>query len=119
MSRITNNEYKIWITQLKQRVYSTQIKASIAVNSALIQFYWDLGKSISEKENIWGSKLIEQVANDLQSEFPEIKGLSRSNLFYCKQFYRFYSDELVQQAVGQLQNTDIESINNVTSKSQP
>jgi len=100
MNKITNSDYKNWIAELKKKVYSTQIKASIAVNSALIEFYWDLGKSISEKENVWGSKLIEQVASDLKAEFPEIKGLSRSNLFYCKQFYQFYTNELVQQAVG-------------------
>ncbi len=100
MNKISNNEYKNWIAELKKKIYSTQIKASIAVNSALIEFYWDLGKSISEKENVWGSKLIEQVASDLKAEFSEIKGLSRSNLFYCKQFYQFYTNELVQQAVG-------------------
>src|SRR5699024_7047071 len=33
---------------------------------------------------------------------PDIKGLSRSNLYYCKKFYLFY-DEFVQQAVGRLQ----------------
>lgn len=70
-------------------VRSAQVKAAIAVNSALIQFYWELGKMIAEKENIWGSKLIELVAKDLQDEFPDMKGLSTSNLKYCKRFYLF------------------------------
>ena len=97
-----DNEYKNWLSEIKGKVRSSQIKAAIAVNSALINFYWELGKMISEKENVWGSKLIEQVAKDLKIEFPEIKGLSRSNLFYAKQFYVFYKDPIVQQVVGQI-----------------
>ena len=98
----SDSQYIKWLTELKAKIRSTQIKAAIAVNSVLIEFYWELGKIISEKENIWGNKLVEQVAKDLQSEFKEMKGLSRSNLFYCKKFYNFYKNELVQQAVGQL-----------------
>lgn len=106
------SEYKSWIVELKSKIRSSQIKAAIAVNSALINFYWELGKMISEKENIWGSKLIAQVAKDLQSEFPEMKGLSSSNLKYCKRFYDFYFTSIEQktnaligqQPVDQLQN---------------
>jgi predicted nuclease of restriction endonuclease-like (RecB) superfamily len=93
-------EYKNWIVELKSKVRGSQIKAAIAVNSALIQFYWELGKMIAEKENVWGSKLIERVAKDLKEEFPEIKGLSSSNLKYCKRFFQFYYVQLVQQPVG-------------------
>lgn len=103
---IQSEEYKKWLAVLKGKIRSTQVKAAIAVNSALIEFYWDLGKMISEKENVWGRKLVETVAIDLKKEFPEINGLSRSNLFYCKQFYNFNSLKLVQQPVGQLKNDD-------------
>ncbi len=65
--------------ELKGKVRSSQAKAAIAVNSALIEFYWELGMMISEKESLWGDKLVEQVAQDLQSEFPGMKGLSRRN----------------------------------------
>lgn len=97
-------EYKNWLTELKSKVRSSQIKAAIAVNSALIQFYWELGKMIAEKENVWGSKLIEKVAIDLKDEFPDLKGLSSSNLKYCIRFYKFYTSFAIsQQAVDQLQ----------------
>lgn len=118
---IENTEYKNWLVALKSKIRSTQIKAAIAVNSALIGFYWELGKSIGEKENVWGSKLIERVAKDLKEEFPEMKGLSRRNLFNCKQFYKFYASDLVQQAVAlfdgqvssELQSATIEPLNNI------
>ncbi len=67
--------YKEWLVELKGKVRSSQVKAAIAVNSALIEFYWELGMMISEKESLWGDKLVEQVAQDLQSEFPGMKGL--------------------------------------------
>ena len=36
--------YTAWIADLKRRYRATQIKAAVAVNSALIEFYWNLGK---------------------------------------------------------------------------
>lgn len=58
---------------------------------------------ISEKIALsnWGDKILEQVSADLKVEFPEMKGLSRSNLSYAKQFYEFYQSAIVQQPVGQ------------------
>ncbi|MCX2477244.1 DUF1016 N-terminal domain-containing protein [Pedobacter sp. MC2016-05] len=60
---------------------------------------------ISEKteQSNWGNKILEQVSKDLKYEFPNIKGLSRTNLAYAKQFFKFNQSSIVQQAVGQLQ----------------
>lgn len=55
---------------------------------------------LCEKENIWGRKLVENVAKDLKIEFPDMQGLSRRNLFNAKKFFQFYDSELVQQAVA-------------------
>ena len=96
-----NNEYVNWLKELKTKIRSTQAKAALAVNSALIEFYWDLGRMISEKESIWGSKLIEQISRDLKGEFPEIQGLSTSNLKYCKRFFLYYESSIGQQPVDQ------------------
>ena len=41
--------YAAWIADLKHRYRATQIKAAVAVNSALIEFYCNLGKYIAEK----------------------------------------------------------------------
>ena len=37
----TTTEYKNWIKELKQKFQSSQIKASVSVNSVLLEFYWD------------------------------------------------------------------------------
>ncbi|CAM4252873.1 Protein of unknown function [Pedobacter westerhofensis] len=47
-------EYKICLSELKSKIRSSQMKAAITINAALIRFYWELGKMISEKEVQWG-----------------------------------------------------------------
>lgn len=106
MIQIIDDDYKKWILEIKSKIRSAQMKAALSVNAALIEFYWDLGRMISEKQASasWGSKLIERVAADLKTDFPEMKGLSNSNLKYCKRFYEFYSDkslDLSDKQIGQ------------------
>lgn len=48
-SAVGSKAYLSWIGELKKRYRATQIKAAVAVNAALIEFYWNLGKDISEK----------------------------------------------------------------------
>ena len=102
MSQLTDIAYKNWIVELKSKIRSSQVKASLAINAVLIEFYWDLGKMIAEKQTAWGTKFIEQVSHDLQVEFPDMKGLSTRNLKYCRSFYLFYQNTIGQQAVAQL-----------------
>lgn len=111
--KISNNNYKLWLTDIKSKIRSSQIKAALAVNAALIHFYWELGKMISEKENIWGNKLIETLSADLKTEFPEMGGFSTRNLKYCRNFYDFYNITIGQQAVAQFQNIEDEEYKKV------
>ena len=104
-----HTEYISWVNDLKILIQKTQIKASISVNRELLGLYWTIGKSISEKVNKanWGSSVVEELSNDLKTEFPNQKGFSRSNLFSMKKWYEFYSQseidiEKIQQLVGQI-----------------
>jgi predicted nuclease of restriction endonuclease-like (RecB) superfamily len=98
-------DYITWFKQIKDKVNRLQIKAAISVNRELLAFYWDLGKDITEKQILknWGDAVVEQLSKDLQTEFPEMKGFSRSNLFYMKKMYLFYNEQIkiIQQSVGQ------------------
>ena len=87
-----SKEYKDWVVALKYRISSVQLKAAVAVNTALIGFYWELGKSISEKQTAWGSKFLEKLSKDLRDEFLEMRGFSVTNLRYCKQLYDYFSN---------------------------
>ncbi|NOQ72422.1 MAG: DUF1016 family protein [Crocinitomix sp.] len=103
------HEYIKWISTLREKIQSAQLKAAVNVNKELLSLYWELGKSISLKisESNWGSSVVEQLAKDLKKEFPNQKGFSRSNLFSMKQWFEFYSTsnndiEKIQQLVGQI-----------------
>lgn len=105
--------YKNWISELKLKVRSAQIKAAMAVNKELILFYWDLGNMLSEKiqSSNWGDKVLENVSKDLKEEFPEMKGFSKTNLKYIKMFYEYFSSnvEISHQAGDQLSGADFQS----------
>ena len=94
--------YTVWIADLKRRYRATQIKAAVAVNSALIEFYWNLGKDITEKfaeEAGYGSHFFENVSRDMRTEFPNDTGFSPRNIRYCQDFYRLYSAAPILQQV--------------------
>ncbi len=108
MNLSLDKAYINWIGELKSKIRATQLKASLAVNATVIEFYWDLGKMIADKQTAWGTKFLEQLSKDLQSEFPEMKGLSTSNLKYCRSFFLFYNNSIGQQSVAQLQSAEVE-----------
>ena len=115
MGAMTNADYGQWLSELKKRIYSRQIKAAIKVNTELLRLYWDLGHDIvlRQMESSWGSGFFEQLSRDLRSEFPGIQGFSVTNLKYCKQFYSFYTDETNrQQLVDGFHTTESSNILN-------
>jgi len=103
---INTDDYRNLIANLKSRIQAARIKAALAVNTQLIELYWDIGKLIAEKQQVsgWGDAVIEQIAKDLAQELGGLKGVSRSNLYNVKQWYSFYAvhSEFVQQLVGQI-----------------
>ena len=87
---VSAGSYLNWIADLKRRYRATQIKAAVAVNSALIEFYWNLGKDIAEKfavEARYGSRFFEKISFDMRAEFPNDSGFSPRNIRYCQDFY--------------------------------
>ena len=98
-------DYRDFIRSLKQKVQSAQSQAARAVNTLLIELYWEIGKLITEKQQAagWGDAVIDQVAQDLTRELGDIKGFSRANLYRMKKLYEFYGDdENLAQAVRQI-----------------
>ncbi len=109
MNGLTENiEYKNWLVEIKSKIKSSQIKASISVNAELIKLHWDIGAMIVQKQESakWGSGLLEQMAKDLKVEFPSVGGFSRSNLYSMRQFYIFYREYVlvVHQLGGETKN---------------
>ena len=97
--------YPELLAQLKASIITARTRAALAVNRELVVLYWELGRHILQRERQagWGAKVIEQLAADLRREFPDMTGLSRSNLHYMRQFAAAWPDsQIVQQAAGQL-----------------
>jgi predicted nuclease of restriction endonuclease-like (RecB) superfamily len=97
--------YGEWLTDIKGRIHNAQQRATLAVNRELVQLYWQIGNDIlaRQAQQGWGAKVIERLAHDLRTAFPEIKGFSRANLMYMRAFAEAWPDAaIVQQAVGQL-----------------
>jgi len=103
-------EYLQVLSDIKQYIQNAQVRAVLAANKELIKLYWSIGKRIVEKQQHegWGSKVIEQLAQDIQKLFPGIGGFSRTNIFRMRAFYLAY--EIVPQAVGQFENSPIFNI---------
>lgn len=104
---LKNDEaYTQWLLSLKQQFRQAQIKATVWVNQELLQFYWQLGEQIVERQqqSQWGSGFLRELSHDLKIEFPEVKGFSQRNLELIRQWYLFWSEEpaIAQQLVAQL-----------------
>lgn len=65
-SQLQTSEYKNWLSELKNRLLTVQLKAAVAVNQELLEFYWQLGADIVKKQNEsrWGDGLIKQLSHD-------------------------------------------------------
>lgn len=106
MSNIQIEEYQEFVQRIKNKIKQVQIKASLKVNSELLQFYWELGADIvdKQKDTHWGSGFLTQMSKDLSKEFPNMKGFSKRNLELIRKWYLFYSqsDVITKQVVSQL-----------------
>ena len=98
--------YGNFVEDIKARIRVAQIKAALSVNRELISLYWDIGKSIVQRQEIegWGKSVVEQLSHDIRTEFPHIKGFSPQNMWYMRAFYLAWTKEVVnlQQPVGDL-----------------
>lgn len=94
MHNKVSSEYKLFVEEIKHRIRAAQYDALKTVNKGLINLYWDIGANIVEKQKKsgWGKSIVENLARDLQKEFPGIQGFSAQNIWRMKQFYIAYTD---------------------------
>lgn len=97
----TQTQYSDFVVFIKQKILQSQYEALKSVNKELIELYWDIGKSIVEKQDEfgWGKSVVKNLAEDLQQEFVGIKGFSVQNLWNMRSFYQTYKDSLKLQAL--------------------
>ena len=115
---LADKEYIGWLKELKARYRQSQAKAAVRVNTAMLEFYWSLGRDIIQRkaESKWGSGFFNQLSLDMRAMFPDEKGFSVTNLKYMKRWYLFYyeqitirqqpADEIYPQVGGKSGNTN-------------
>jgi len=97
--------YAGFLADLKTRIRSAQAKAALSANRELVLLYWDIGRRILErqKQEGWGTKVIDRLAADLGQAFPDMKGFSPRNLIFMRALSEAYPEEaIVKQLVSQI-----------------
>jgi predicted nuclease of restriction endonuclease-like (RecB) superfamily len=105
MKDLIPTDYLTLLRDIKERIRSAQYAALKTVNKELITLYWDIGRMIVEQQqgDTWGKSVVEQLAIDLQKEFPGIQGFSARNIWYMRNFYHTYGgNEKLQPMVAEI-----------------
>jgi predicted nuclease of restriction endonuclease-like (RecB) superfamily len=105
MSNPIANEYTNLLMEVKQLIISAQYQALKAVNREMINLYWAIGEMIfNQQQNPnWGRSVVENLAKDLQTEFPGISGFSARNIWRMRDFYlAYHSKEKLTPLVAEI-----------------
>jgi predicted nuclease of restriction endonuclease-like (RecB) superfamily len=97
--------YQPFLQEILVKIKQARYEMLKTVSQQTVLLYWELGKSVSEKvqSEKWGKSVVEQLSNDLQSEFPGVRGFSARNIWNMKSFYDFYTkNEKLQPLVAEI-----------------
>ncbi len=105
-SRYEIGEWYIeFINEIKESIRIERLKIVLNANCEMIKLYWNIGRKILEKQKNegWGSKVIDRLSQDLKDAFPEMQGFSTRNLKYMRKFAECWNNyEFVQRVVAQI-----------------
>jgi predicted nuclease of restriction endonuclease-like (RecB) superfamily len=95
MTDLISDDYPALLADIKERIRGAQYAALKAVNTELIGLYWDIGRMIVERQQgeTWGNSVVEQLARDLQAEFPGVQGFSARNIWRMRDLYLTYRND--------------------------
>lgn len=103
---LADKDYVEWVAEVKHRYRQSQVRASVRVNTTMLEFYWSVGRDLvrMRAEQRWGTGVVKQFALDMRQAFPNETGFSFTNVKYMKQWYSFYSErvEKGQRLIGQI-----------------
>ncbi len=85
-----------FITEIKDIITRTRQKAYSAINTAMVEAYWLIGRRIVEEEQggtsraEYGKQILKELSAELTKEFG--KGFSVGSLYYYRQFYTTFPE---------------------------
>ena len=100
-----SSEYPAFLDTIKARIELARTGAIRAAFHEGVILNWDIGREIVLKQQTagWGGAVVERLAADLRSAFPNTPGFSANNLWLMRQFYTEYSTpEFLEQAVQEI-----------------
>ena len=103
-SVIATPEYNELLDSIKRTLAAGRLRAARAVNNALVETYWDIGRDIirRQQEQGWGAQVIKRLSADLRTAHPDMRGLSVRNLHYMAALASRWPTSIVQQSAAQL-----------------
>ena len=98
-----DNQYREWISDISKRFRQSQIKAAVKVNDEMLRFYWQLGKELHDRKNMfsYGQGFYKTISHDLRSALPDVKSFSETNLRYMQKFAELYSRDINLPQAGE------------------
>jgi predicted nuclease of restriction endonuclease-like (RecB) superfamily len=90
------NDIKLLLAQARQKAYT-------AINHAMVEVYWQIGRRIVEEElqgeqrATYGEEILQTLSKELTAEFG--KGFSYANLKNFKQFYLIFPEDQISYAL--------------------
>ena len=102
---VLDKHYVEFLKEIKSKILSARIRAYHRLNRGHIQLYWDLGKTIVDRQKKygWGQSIVERLAKDLREDFPNSSGFSDRNLWNMRSFYEAYREfPILQQLVAEI-----------------
>ena len=114
---ISNN----YINEIKKILKNARQKAYTAVNSAMVEAYWKIGRRIVEEEQSgreraeYGKEILKNLSKELTEEFG--KGFGERNIRNIRQFYVLFSDyEKWKSLISKLTWTHIQKVLRVSDE---
>ena len=96
------DDYGAMLADIKQRVLTQRLRVVIAANAAMIELYWDIGRTILDRQRNagWGAKVIDRLSADLREAYPDMQGFSPRNLKYMRAFAAAWPDAAIVQRIA-------------------
>lgn len=99
--------YEVWRKEIIALIEQAKFKAALNVNAELLSLYWKIGIDIikKQKEQGWGTQVVELLAKDLFLHFPDDRGYSARNLWNMKRFALEYPNfPFLQVPLAEIEN---------------
>ncbi len=88
IEEVDREEWSKIIEEIKVKVQRARVRTALAANKELILLYFEIGLKLLERQEKHkpGKKFVDNIIVDLKEAFPNVPGLSKSNVGYMRRF---------------------------------